>query len=156
MPRHYMTPRGVAVLQAELKQLVELERPKTVNEVATAAAHGDRSENAEYKYGKLRLRDIDRRTRFLQKRLESVVVIEPKSQSGDAVHFGATVAVSDESGTISRYMIVGTDETDPSAGRISYESPLGRALLNRRVGELVIVKRPMGDVEVEIAGISYE
>ncbi len=155
-PRIYLTPAGVAKLQAELKQLIEVERPKTVDEVATAAAHGDRSENAEYKYGKLRLRDIDRRMRFLNKRLDRVTVVEPRSEAVGVVHFGATVTVSDEEGSSKRYTIVGSDEIEPARGRISYESPVGRALLNKRVGDVVVVRRPSGEVELEITGISYE
>lgn len=154
--KHYITPAGAEKLTAELRQLLEVERPKTVDEVATAAAHGDRSENAEYKYGKLRLRDIDRRIRFLQKRLDSLEVVDPRKQSGKTVFFGATVEVEDEDGRRKRYQIVGEDESDPARGRISYLSPVGRALLKRKVGELVTVRRPAGDVELEITAIAYE
>jgi transcription elongation factor GreB len=153
--KNYITPEGAAKLTAELKHLLEVERPKTVDEVATAAAHGDRSENAEYKYGKLRLRDIDRRLRFLQKRLDAVEVVDPKTQSGNVVFFGATVEVEDEDGKRRRYQIVGEDESDPTAGRVSYISPIGRALLKRKVGEFVVVRRPAGDIEVEITAIHY-
>ncbi len=155
MAKNYITPEGAAKLTAELKHLLEVERPKTVDEVATAAAHGDRSENAEYKYGKLRLRDIDRRLRFLQKRLDAVEVVDPKTQSGNVVFFGATVEVEDEDGKRRRYQIVGEDESDPTAGRVSYISPIGRALLKRKVGEFVVVRRPAGDIEVEITAIHY-
>jgi transcription elongation factor GreB len=151
----YITPEGAAKLAAELKRLIEVERPKTVDEVSTAAAHGDRSENAEYKYGKLRLRDIDRRIRFLEKRLDILEVVDPKAARGDAVFFGATVEVEDEEGRRRRYQIVGEDESDPERGRVSYVSPLGRALLKRRVGEFVTVRRPAGDVEVEITAVGY-
>ena len=155
MAKNYITPEGAAKLTAELKHLLEVERPKTVDEVATAAAHGDRSENAEYKYGKLRLRDLDRRLRFLQKRLDAVEVVDPKTQSGNVVFFGATVEVEDEDGKRRRYQIVGEDESDPTAGRVSYISPIGRALLKRKVGEFVVVRRPAGDIEVEITAIHY-
>lgn len=155
MAKAYITPEGAAKLTAELKHLVEIERPKTVDEVATAAAHGDRSENAEYKYGKLRLRDIDRRIRFLDKRLDILEVVDPATARGDAVFFGATVEVEDEDGRRRRYQIVGEDESDPERGRVSYVSPLGRALLKRKVGELVTVRRPAGDLEVEITAIGY-
>ncbi len=155
MAKTYITPAGAAKLQAELKQLIEIERPKTVDEVATAAAHGDRSENAEYKYGKLRLRDIDRRIRFLVKRLDSVEVVDPATQSGDAVFFGATVEVMDEDGNRRRYQIVGEDESAPERGQVSYISPIGRALLKRKVGEFVTVRRPAGDLELEIMAIDY-
>ena len=155
-PRIYITPSGAAKLQNELRQLIEIERPKTVDEVATAAAHGDRSENAEYKYGKLRLRDIDRRIRFLTKRLDSVEVVDAAAQSGDAVFFGATVDVVDEDGEEKTYTLVGEDESAPAAGRISWKSPLGRSLLRRRVGDFVTVKRPRGELELEITAIRYE
>jgi transcription elongation factor GreB len=151
----YITPDGAAKLQAELKQLIEVERPKTVDEVATAAAHGDRSENAEYKYGKLRLRDIDRRIRFLQKRLDAIEVIDPKKQSGRVVFFGATVEVEDEDGARKHYTIVGEDESEPKLGKISYASPIGRALLKRKVGDTVLVRRPAGEIELEITKIDY-
>ena len=152
---NYITPTGVARLQAELKQLIEIERPKTVDEVATAAAHGDRSENAEYKYGKLRLRDIDRRLRFLSKRLDAAVVVDPETQASDRVRFGATVEVEDEDGERKSYTLVGEDESEPKLGRISWRSPVGRALLGRREGDFVTVKRPAGDLEVEVVAIRY-
>ena len=152
---NYITPAGAERLQAELRQLVAVERPKTVDEVATAAAHGDRSENAEYKYGKLRVRGIDRRIRFLEKRLDRVVVVDPATQSGDVVFFGATVEVEDEEGVTKRYTLVGEDESEPAAQRVSWRSPLGRALLKRRVGDFVVVRRPAGDMELEILSIRY-
>jgi transcription elongation factor GreB len=152
---NYITPAGVARLSTELQNLVKVERPKTVDEVATAAAHGDRSENAEYKYGKLRLKDIDRRIRFLGKRLDKAVVVDPAQQKGDSVLFGATVDVEDEHGERKRYTLVGEDESDPKLGRISWKSPLGRALLKRKVGDFTTVKRPAGDLELEILAVSY-
>jgi transcription elongation factor GreB len=142
-------------LQHELNNLVSVERPKTVDDVATAAAHGDRSENAEYKYGKLRLRDIDRRIRFLTKRLDAAVVVDPKKQHGDVVFFGATVEVEGEDGARKRYQLVGEDESNPDGGCISWRSPIGRALLNKRVGDYVTVRRPAGEIELEIVEISY-
>ncbi len=156
MAKNYITPSGARALTEELNQLARVERPKTVDEVATAAAHGDRSENAEYKYGKLRLRDIDRRIRFLEKRLEQVEVIEPAAQAQrDAVFFGATVEVEDEDGNRRRYQLVGEDESEPAKGRISWRSPIGRALLKRRTGDFVTVKRPAGDMELEVISIAY-
>ncbi|MBM4357848.1 MAG: transcription elongation factor GreB [Deltaproteobacteria bacterium] len=155
MAKSYITPAGAAKLQAELKQLVEIERPKTVDEVATAAAHGDRSENAEYKYGKLRLRDVDRRIRFLEKRMDTIEVVDPATRSSDAVFFGATVEVVDEDGNHRSYQIVGEDETAPEQGLVSYVSPIGRALLKRKVGDLVTVRRPAGDLELEVVKVSY-
>lgn len=152
---NYITPTGAAKLSDELKRLLTVERPKTVDDVATAAAHGDRSENAEYKYGKLRLRDIDRRIRFLSKRLDQVVVIDPAAQQGDEVFFGATVEIEDEDGKRRHYQLVGEDESEPKEGRISWRSPIGGALLRRRVGDFVTVRRPLGDIEVEIIAIRY-
>ena len=152
---NYITPGGVARLQAELQNLIRVERPKTVEDVSVAAAHGDRSENAEYKYGKLRLKEIDRRIRFLTKRLDKAVVVDPAEQKGDSVFFGATVEVEDEDGERKTYTLVGEDESDPKQGRVSWKSPLGRALLKRKVGDFVEVKRPAGEIELEILGIRY-
>jgi transcription elongation factor GreB len=152
---NYITPAGAERLQHELQQLARIERPKTVDEVATAAAHGDRSENAEYKYGKLRLRDIDRRIRFLTKRLDAAVVVDPQKQQGDSVFFGATVEVEDEEGARKSYQLVGEDESEPDRGRISWRSPIGTALLKKRVGDFVTVRRPAGEIELEIVAISY-
>jgi transcription elongation factor GreB len=154
--KNYMTPGGAKRLSEELQRLLRVERPKTVDDVATAAAHGDRSENAEYKYGKLRLKEIDRRIRFLQKRLDAAEVVDPSTQSGDAVVFGATVEVADEEGNRKSYQLVGEDEGEPKLGRINWRSPLGRALLKKRVGDVVVVQRPAGDLELEILAIRYE
>lgn len=153
---NYITPAGAKALTDELNRLVQIERPKTVEEVATAAAHGDRSENAEYKYGKLRLKEIDRRIRFLNKRLDAVVVVDPETQAQrDVIFFGATVEVEDEDGERRRYQLVGEDESAPREGRISWRSPIGRSLLKRRVGDFVTVKRPAGDVELEVISVVY-
>lgn len=155
---HYLTPDGAKRYADELKQLLNIERPKIVTEVADAAAQGDRSENAEYIYGKKKLREIDRRVRFLTKRLESAVVVRSEEAAAVAgeVRFGASVEVVDENGKRSRYRIVGPDEADPSSGRISFESPLGRGLLKRKVGDVVVVRRPVGEIEVEILTIAYD
>jgi len=152
---NYITPGGAKRLSDELNHLLSTERPKTVDDVATAAAHGDRSENAEYKYGKLRLREIDRRIRFLQKRLDAAVVVDPRAQGGEAVFFGAWVEVEDEDGERKRYQLVGEDESEPGEGRISWRSPIGRALLKRKVGDVVTVKRPAGAIELEVVSIQY-
>ena len=156
--RNYITPAGAQKLTDELNNLLRVERPKTVESVTVAAAHGDRSENAEYKYGKLRLKEIDRRIRFVQKRLDSAVVVKPGEQRGDddAVFFGATVEVEDEDGVRKRYQLVGEDESEPSEGRISWRSPIGRSLIKRKLGDFVTVKRPAGEIELEIIAISYE
>lgn len=156
MAANYITPAGAKRLTDELNQLLSVERPKTVDDVATAAAHGDRSENAEYKYGKLRLKEIDRRIRFLNKRLDTAVVVDPETRAqDDVVYFGATVELEDEDGGRKRYQLVGEDESDPGSGRISWRSPIGRALLKRRVGDTVVVKRPAGDLELEVISVVY-
>lgn len=152
---NYLTPEGAKKLQTELNQLLNVDRAKVVQEVAEAAAQGDRSENAEYIYGKKKLREIDRRIRFLTKRLDAAVIVRQEQTHGE-VRFGATVDVEDENGKKSRYLIVGPDEANPGAGKISFQSPLGRALMKRKVGDVVSVTRPAGEIEIEIKGISYE
>ena len=152
---NYLTPEGAKKLQAELNQLLNVQRAKVVAEVAEAAAQGDRSENAEYIYGKKKLREIDRRIRFITKRLDAAVVVKQDTSHGE-VRFGAHVEVEDENGKSSRYLIVGPDEASPSDGRISFQSPLGRALMKRKVGDVVSVTRPAGEIEIEIKAISYE
>jgi transcription elongation factor GreB len=153
---NYLTPEGAKKLSVELDQLLRVERPRVVSEVSDAAAQGDRSENAEYIYGKKRLREIDRRVRFLTKRLESAVVVKPGEVGGNVVRFGANVEICDENGKHSRYLLVGPDEADPSSGKLSFQSPLGRALMNKKVGDTVVVKRPAGDIDVEIIEISFD
>ena len=154
-PPNYLTPEGAKKLSEELRQLMTVERPKVVQEVSDAAAQGDRSENAEYIYGKKRLREIDRRVRFLTKRLDSAVVVKPEEQQGDVVRFGATVEVEDEDGNRRKYMLVGPDESDPVQGKLSFQSPMGRSLLKRRVGDVVVVQRPAGEIELSIVSVSY-
>jgi len=152
---NYITPEGARRLSEELGRLRTVERPRTVQEVADAAAQGDRSENAEYIYGKKRLREIDRRMRFLSKRLEHAVVVDPREQRGDKVFFGATVELEDEDGARSTYVIVGEDESDMKVGRISWRSPVGRALLGKRAGDVVTVRRPAGETDLEIIAVRY-
>ena len=152
---NYLTPEGAKKLQTELNQLLNVERAKVVAEVAEAAAQGDRSENAEYIYGKKRLREIDRRIRFITKRLDSAVIVKQETTHAE-VRFGARVEVEDENGKTSRYLIVGPDEASPSDGRISFQSPLGKALMKRKVGDVVSVLRPAGEIELEIKAIDYE
>ena len=153
---NYLTPEGAKKLSEELDQLMRVQRPKVVGEVAEAAAQGDRSENAEYIYGKKRLREIDRRVRFLTKRLESAVVVRPGEVGGDRVRFGARVELRDENGKVSRYLLVGPDEASPSEGKLSFQSPVGKALLNKTVGDVITVHRPIGEIEVEITKVSYD
>jgi transcription elongation factor GreB len=126
-----------------------------VQEVADAAAQGDRSENAEYIYGKKKLREIDRRIHYLTKKLESVTVVDAADRATDQVFFGAWVDVEDEDGRAASYRIVGEDEIDPASGKISYRSPLGRVLLKKRVGDVVVFKKPAGEVELSIVAVRY-
>lgn len=152
----YITRAGAERLHTELLRLLNQERPKVTAEVAAAAAQGDRSENAEYIYGKKRLREIDRRIHFLQRRLDTCTVVVPSDQTdGSRIYFGATVVLEDEEGNRSTYQIVGADEIDAKGGRISVDSPIGRALLGKRRGDAVLVRRPRGDVEVTILDIRY-
>jgi len=152
---NYITPEGAKRLQDELAQLRSRERPGVVIEVADAAAQGDRSENAEYIYGKKRLREIDRRMRYLTKRLEAAVVVAPSEQSGGRAFFGAIVLVEDEDGKRTRYQIVGEDEIDLGRGRVSWRSPIGRVLLKRAAGDTVVLRRPSGEVELTVIEVSY-
>jgi transcription elongation factor GreB len=152
---NYITPAGAKRLQEELGQLRSRERPKVVTEVADAAAQGDRSENAEYIYGKKRLREIDRRMRYLTKRLESAVVVAPSAQSGERIFFGAVVVVEDEDGKTMRYQIVGEDEIDLARGRVSWRSPIGRVLLKKTTGDSVMLRKPSGEMELTVVGVSY-
>ena len=150
-----ITPDGYARLEAELQDLWHRERPKIVNEVSEAAALGDRSENAEYIYGKKRLREIDRRMKFLTELLKKLTVVDPVANASDRVDFGATVTIEDEEGRIRTYQIVGEDEVDAKKGRISMRSPMGKALLKRKVGDDVLVQRPAGELEVIITELRY-
>ena len=151
-----ITPSGFAKLQAELSQLWEGERPEVVRTVHWAASNGDRSENGDYIYGKKRLRQIDGRVRYLRKRLELLSVVDPCfQQERDRVHFGATVRYERENGAVQTVTIVGSDETEPSKGRISEDSPIGRALMNKTLGDLVNVHTPGGEDELEVQAISY-
>jgi transcription elongation factor GreB len=155
--KNYMTPAGHARMQAELSHLVRTERPEVVNIVSWAAGNGDRSENGDYIYGKKRLREIDRRIRFLTKRMENAVVVDPLDQTNtEVVFFGATISVLDEKGAEARYSIVGLDEIDLARGRISWISPLARALLKARIGDYVRFPAPGGMRELEIVDIEYK
>ncbi len=154
--KNYITPEGMARLREELKQLRTVERPKVVDIVAWAAGNGDRSENGDYIYGKKRLREIDRRMRFLLKRLEIAEIVDPVQQTNrDKVFFGATVTFADEDDRERTVRIVGIDETRPEEGEISWVSPVARALLTAELGDVVSVRAPGGDVALEILDISY-
>jgi transcription elongation factor GreB len=151
----YITREGAKRLQEELSTLRAKVRPKIVTEVADAAAQGDRSENAEYIYGKKKLREIDRRIHWLTQRLESVTVVEPRSESASVVYFGAYVDVEDDEGSRATYRIVGEDEINLDLGHVSWCSPIGRSLLKRRVGDTVVLTRPRGQAELTILAIRY-
>jgi transcription elongation factor GreB len=155
--KNYMTPAGHAQLQAEFDQLWKVERPKLVETVAWAASNGDRSENGDYLYGKKRLREIDRRLRFLGKRLDNAEVVDPATRDAtDQVFFGATVDILDiDSGEEQTVSIVGIDEADVGRGRISWVSPMARALLKAREGDSVTLRTPGGDRRLEVSAVRY-
>ena len=157
--KKYITRSGFERLREEFRRLLYEERPRVTREVTVAAAHGDRSENYEYKLGKKKLREIDARIHRLQKQLESYEVVDPAVRPRtDRVFFGATVTVEDEDGEAFTYQIVGGDELNESLGpgRISYEAPLGRALLGKREGDSVTVRRPAGEVELTIVKVVWK
>ena len=140
---NYITPGGAEKLRSELKELLDVERPKIVEVVHWAAGNGDRSENGDYIYGKKRLREIDRRIRFLTHRMELIEVVDPtEREPTDRVFFGATVTVLDEEDTEKTYRIVGKDEVDAARGKVSYVSPIGRALLKAKIGDSVTFRSP--------------
>ena len=149
--KNYISPAGYARLKQELKALVEVERPEVVRTVSWAAKNGDRSENGDYLYGKKRLREIDRRVRFLIKRLEAAEVVDTAGRDSDQIFFGATVVLKDKTITI-----VGIDETDSPRNRISWISPVAKALIKVREGDKVLLKTPGGIEELEILEVRYD
>jgi transcription elongation factor GreB len=154
--KNYITPQGYARLRAELLQLIDEERPKVVEVVHWAASNGDRSENGDYIYGKKRLREIDRRIRFLTQRLELAEVTDPAVHHGrDQIFFGATVSYAEESGQERTVTIMGIDEADSAQAQVSWISPIARALLKAREGEVVKLVTPAGAQEIEILRVSY-
>ena len=154
--KNYMTPQGYARLRAELMQLIDEERPKIVDIVHWAASNGDRSENGDYLYGKKRLREIDRRIRFLTKRLEIAEVVDPALHAGrDQIFFGATVTYLEDGETEREVTILGIDEADSAQGQISWISPVARALLKARVGDEVQLPTPGGLRALEIVAVRY-
>jgi transcription elongation factor GreB len=154
-PKRPLTRLGYNKLAAERDELLLVERPKVVQGIATAAAEGDRSENAEYIYGKKRLRELDKRLRYLGLLLKDVKIVDPERLSGDRVAFGSTVRVRDEEGNEREYIIVGEGETDFHTGGISYQSPVAKVLIGRRVGDVVLARRPAGEIELEIVGLAF-
>lgn len=154
--KNYMTPVGFAMLQTELRDLVSNERPAIVKVVSWAASNGDRSENGDYIYGKKRLREIDRRIRYLTKRLESASIVDPKLQVGlTQIFFGATVQYINEHGESHTVKIVGLDEADISAGKISWVSPLAKTLLKARIGDNLTLRVHDGEHNLTVTNISY-
>jgi transcription elongation factor GreB len=155
--KNYITPRGLQTLRDELHQLTRVERPKVVEVVSWAAGNGDRSENGDYIYGKKRLREIDRRIRFLTKRIEIAQVVDPAQQKNrDQVFFGATVTYAAEDGTEKTVRIIGIDEADLARGEVSWVSPIAKALLKAREGDTVTLRTPAGLETVEVVEIRYE
>ena len=154
--KNYMTPQGHRQLQDELRQLLRVERPAVVETVAWAAGNGDRSENGDYIYGKRRLREIDRRIRFLAQRLENATVVDPAQQKNrDQVFFGATVTYANERGAETTITIVGIDEADFAHGQVSWISPIARALMKAYEGDIVELRAPAGIEQIEVLAISY-
>ncbi len=153
--KNYITPGGLARLKEEFSFLLNVDRPKVTATVAWAAGNGDRSENADYIYGKRRLREIDRRIRFLTKRIEAAEIVDPALRKSDQVFFGVTVTIRLEDDSLQTLSIVGVDETDAQKNHISWTSPMARALIKARVGDLVEFQSPKGKREVEVIRIEY-
>ncbi len=154
--RNYMTPAGYARLRAELLGLLDVERPKVVEVVSWAAKNGDRSENGDYLYGKKRLREIDRRIRFLTRRLDIVEVVDPSLNHGrDQIFFGATVVYANQAGEERTITIKGIDESDSSQGEVSWISPIARALLKARTGDEVTLLTPGGTERIDVLEVRY-
>jgi transcription elongation factor GreB len=153
--KNYITPEGIANLKKEFEQLFHKERPKLVETIAWAASNGDRSENADYIYGKRRLREIDKRVRILTQKIENAEIVDPKTIKADKVLFGATVSIEDEDGNLKTYQIVGEDEFKIEEGKISWKSPLAKSLLGRKLDDEAVVKKPSGEATVTIVGIKY-
>jgi transcription elongation factor GreB len=155
--KNYMTPAGYARLDAEFNQLWKVERPRLVETISWAASNGDRSENGDYIYGKKRLREIDRRIRFLTKRLDAAEVVDPSTRPPtDQIFFGATVRYADGGGTEHEITIVGIDEVDPARGRVSWISPIARAITKAREGDTVSLRTPAGVETLEILDVRYQ
>ena len=150
-----MTRAGFKLLAEEHDELMTIERPKVVSGITIAAAEGDRSENAEYIYGKKRLRELDKRLRYLGLLLKDVKLVDPERLAGDRVCFGSTVFLRDEDGVEKGYTIVGEGESDHLVGSISFKSPVALAVLGKRVGDIVVAHRPAGDRELEIVDLKF-
>jgi transcription elongation factor GreB len=153
--KNYITRGGYRRLREELAALWDIERPKLVETIAWAASNGDRSENADYQYGKRRLREVDRRIRFLSKRIDNAEVVDNAGRDDDRAYFGATVTYRDARGTDRTVTIVGIDEVDPARGRVSWISPIAKALLKAREGDVVTLRTPAGAEEIEVLEVRY-
>jgi transcription elongation factor GreB len=153
--KNYITPAGAEKLKVELKKLLVTDRPELVKVIAWAASNGDRSENGDYIYGKRRLRELDRRIRFLTKRLESAEIVDTSKQNPDRVLFGAFVTILDEQDRKRIYRIVGEDEIDLQKGWVSWASPMAKALLNAKTGDVVQLTTPKGTEDLEVLSITY-
>jgi len=151
----YITPQGFQRIAREHERIWTVDRPRIVAEVEAAAALGDRSENAEYVYGKRKLRELDRRLRELSKRMDALIVVDPRPHPSGKAFFGAWVTVEDEDGEERTYRLVGPDELDVAAGLVSVDAPLGRGLIGRAVGETVRIERPAGVVELTVLEIAW-
>jgi transcription elongation factor GreB len=156
MAPNYITPAGFKKLQDEFNQLFHGERPKLVETVAWAAGNGDRSENGDYIYGKKRLREIDKRLKFLRDRIENAQVVNPSEVKSEKIVFGATVTIVDENDEEKIYVIVGEDEIEPGQNKISWKSPMAKALLGKQVGDEVEILRPAGPLFAEIKAIKFK
>ncbi len=153
---NYITPAGQKKLADELDQLMKVERPEVTRLVSWAASNGDRSENADYIYGKKRLREIDRRIRFLSQRLDAAVVVDPTTITSEKIQFGATVKVQDEEGQTKVITIVGVDEVDTSQNHYSWQSPVGRSLLGKQIGDEVTIHIPAGELVYSVVSIEFK
>src|SRR5688500_3809742 len=154
--KNYITPGGFRRMREELARLLKEDRPEMVTTVAWAASNGDRSENGDYIYGKKKLREIDRRIRFLSKRLDVAMVVDNAGRADERVHFGATVTIENERGEAREVTIVGVDELDSGGERISWKSPLARAILTSAVGDTVTLHAPRGDERLAIVAVRYD
>jgi transcription elongation factor GreB len=154
--KNYLTPEGHRAMKTEFLKLIDVDRPEVVSIVSWAASNGDRSENGDYIYGKRRLREIDRRIRFLTKRLDIAEVVDPSVHFGsDQVFFGATIEYENQDGIVTKIRIVGVDEFDPLNGMISWVSPVARAITKSKIGDTVILKTPLGSEELTILDVTY-
>lgn len=153
--KNYITPSGYGRLQEEFEKLKFRERPELVEVISWAASNGDRSENGDYIYGKKRLREIDKKLRYLTRQINTAEIIDPSKIESERIEFGATVRILDDEGAEKEYSIVGTDESDPERGKISWKSPIAKALYNKEAGDFVTYHTPRGERDLEILEVKY-